>query len=179
MTTIADQLRGGTREQLEHLSAALGVEDEWARALAEPEPAPAPQPAPRPAPRRQPRPGPEPRPASYPTSRRQPRPAPGPRTRTVQCRACGGQYTGEDGPGRPWGWYSVSVSVPAELGKNGKPYQWVGTYCCVRCLAAALPVLAAAEAQARDDYAADRPQRPAAPDTTNLGALMRQAPRGR
>jgi hypothetical protein len=74
----------------------------------------------------------------------------------VTCRGCGGWQ--RQGGGRPHGWYSVSVSVPTELGRDGvKPYTWVGCWCSARCLAASMADLETAELLARLAYEADLP----------------------
>ena len=71
------------------------------------------------------------------------------------CRGCNGwQYNGN---GRPRGWYSLSVRVPAELGKNGRPYVWVGEWCSAACLAGSMADLETAELRARLAYEADMP----------------------
>jgi hypothetical protein len=96
--------------------------------------------------------------------------------RTLECKTCRGRFTAADGTGRPFGWYSVSVTVPPELGKHGKPFLWLGTFCSARCLAAAMPAIAAAEAQPHG-YQPDRPQC-RAPDN-GVAALMREIPKRR
>ena len=98
------------------------------------------------------------------------------RPRTVECRTCGGQYTAapSDPPGRPYGWLSVSVSIPAAMSRRGKPYQWVGTYCSAACLADAADTIRQAEAAARQRFAADRPQR--RPARADIARLMTERP---
>lgn len=157
MTTISDQLEPGRRADLAGVAESLSARSAAARTRAE---------------RLQPVHQGTPRSARPAESRSGPR--------SQECRTCRGQFTAApEERGRPYGWYSISVSVPPELGKGGKPYLWVGTYCSARCLAAAMPVIVAAEVDARQGYQADRPQRQAERRTENLGALMRSAPRGR
>ena len=59
--------------------------------------------------------------------------------KTIKCRNC--QRTvqvtpRDDDEGHPYGWYSVTVSVPPEMGHDGKTYRWVGRFCSVGCLVA-------------------------------------------
>lgn len=76
--------------------------------------------------------------------------------RIARCKGCGGvQETGDDG--QPWGWYSLSVNVPPRLGKNGKPFLWVGMWCSMLCLSGDLPLLGDQEELARMAYDADLP----------------------
>jgi hypothetical protein len=56
--------------------------------------------------------------------------------RKVYCRGCGG-FTWADpqsGAGEPLGWYSLSVNQPADQTRSGRPFQWLGMYCCLSCL---------------------------------------------
>lgn len=46
---------------------------------------------------------------------------------------------------------------PAELGKNGRPYVWVGEWCSAACLAGSMADLETAELRARLAYEADMP----------------------
>lgn len=74
------------------------------------------------------------------------------------CRGCNGWQHADASTGRPHGWYSVSVGVPVELGKDGaRPYAWLGQWCSARCLAASAADIEIAEALARMAYEADEP----------------------
>jgi len=68
--------------------------------------------------------------------------------RTVTCRGCGG--TTEENP--PLGWYSLSVRVPDWMGRNGKPYVYVGVWCSAACLLASGPELVEQEGLAHEVY---------------------------
>ena len=57
--------------------------------------------------------------------------------KTATCRNCGRTVAiPAPSEGHPYGWYSLSVGVPAELGHSGKTYRWVGMFCSVGCLMA-------------------------------------------
>ena len=58
------------------------------------------------------------------------------RTKQVYCRGCGrtAVIPAPAANGHPYGWYTLSVSVPPEVGTAGKPYIWIGLFCCVGCL---------------------------------------------
>lgn len=75
----------------------------------------------------------------------------------VICRGCGGRAWQDGGDGRPHGWYSLSVSVPPGLGKNGKPFVWCGQWCSAACLAGSMADLQTAELRARMAYDATPP----------------------
>ena len=80
------------------------------------------------------------------------------------CHGCHGTRVVPDGlTGRPRGWLALSVNVPPEIGKNGKPFLWVGTWCCVAYLAADMTALAEQEELARMGYDAEPPEYPARP----------------
>jgi hypothetical protein len=73
------------------------------------------------------------------------------------CQGCG-EVEQQQGDGRPWGWYTLSVNVPAWMGKAGKPYLWVGMWCSAACLAADMPTLIGQEQLARLAYEVDLPE---------------------
>jgi hypothetical protein len=77
--------------------------------------------------------------------------------RVYVCHHCHGRSEGEDGTGRPWGWYALTVNVPREMGKKGQPFMWVGLWCSAACLAADMPELEDQERLARLAYEADIP----------------------
>ena len=56
-------------------------------------------------------------------------------TRRVHCRGCGRQTTAPNpAAGHPYGWYTLSVNTPPEVGSNGRPYIYIGLFCSVSCL---------------------------------------------
>lgn len=76
----------------------------------------------------------------------------------VSCRGCGRTVTVPyPAQGHPYGWYTVSVSVPPHLAnsRNGAPYIYVGLFCCPDCLAGHLPVLQEARDLAAGVYDPD------------------------
>jgi hypothetical protein len=56
-------------------------------------------------------------------------------TRRVHCRGCNREATTPNpAGGHPYGWYTLSVNVPPEVGSNGRPYIYIGLFCSVSCL---------------------------------------------
>lgn len=72
---------------------------------------------------------------------------------TIYCHGCRGG-TPHD---QQKGWYSLSVNVPPELGKNGKPYIWLGVWCSLKCLAHDFGDLQSQEMLAHYAYSPDLP----------------------
>jgi uncharacterized protein CbrC (UPF0167 family) len=74
--------------------------------------------------------------------------------KTVHCRTCERAVEiPEPAQGHPYGWYSVSVSVPPWLNADsGKAYRWVGMFCSPSCLTAHNIELTAQEALMREAY---------------------------
>lgn len=57
--------------------------------------------------------------------------------KVVRCKSCGRevQVPSPDSEGHPYGWYSLSVGVPAWYNtRSDKHYRWVGIYCSADCL---------------------------------------------
>ena len=56
--------------------------------------------------------------------------------RIVYCRGCGrkAEIPAPDAGGHPYGWYTLSVNVPPEIGSHGKPYIYIGLFCQIGCL---------------------------------------------
>jgi len=73
----------------------------------------------------------------------------------IDCKHCGGWAPRTRAGGNPAGWYGLTVAVPAEISQRG--YVWVGSYCCVACLAAAVPDLQQQEQLAHQAYSPVRP----------------------
>jgi hypothetical protein len=69
-------------------------------------------------------------------------------TREVHCRGCGRKVTtpAPAAGGHPYGWYTLSVNVPPEVGSNGRPYIYMGLFCSIGCLVGYENALAAAAA---------------------------------
>lgn len=67
----------------------------------------------------------------------------------IVCKGCGGTSV-RDGNKSPDGWLSLTVSVPPSFSERG--YLWLGQFCCVACLARALPELDRDERLAREAY---------------------------
>lgn len=74
----------------------------------------------------------------------------------LRCRGCGGTLDG-GGTVTPPGWYQISVGVPKWLAPRG--FRWVGLFCSVGCIEAAIPGLEAQERLAREVYDPVPPQR--------------------
>lgn len=57
-------------------------------------------------------------------------------SRQVYCRGCGRttEVPVPESRGHPYGWYMLSVNVPPEIGSHGKPYIYIGLFCCTDCL---------------------------------------------
>lgn len=72
------------------------------------------------------------------------------------CKGCGGWQRRKNGRS-PLGWYSISVAVPPEMGKNGSPFVWAGMWCSAACLAGSMDELRHQEELARMLYDADAP----------------------
>jgi hypothetical protein len=85
------------------------------------------------------------------------------------CRGCGGWAYRGDRDGRPYGWLTMSVNVPPGMGRNGKPWIWVGMFCCTACLAEALPALQKQETVARQEYDATMPRHDQRPGRQESG----------
>jgi hypothetical protein len=58
--------------------------------------------------------------------------------KTVSCRTCGRTVTvQEPANGHPYGWYTLSVNVPPDMGHKGeKFFRWLGMFCSIGCLMA-------------------------------------------
>lgn len=58
--------------------------------------------------------------------------------KTVECRTCHRTYEhrADIRTGHPYGWYSLTVNTPPEMGHADKCYRWVGIFCSVGCLMA-------------------------------------------
>ena len=65
------------------------------------------------------------------------------------------------------GWLQLSVNVPRDIGKNGKPYLWAGVYCSVYCLASDIASLARQEEAAHSLFTPDRAEHLAGLSGTN------------
>lgn len=75
----------------------------------------------------------------------------------IFCKGCGGSARRPGEGGSPAGWYNITVSVPGEL--NAKGFIWIGQFCCVACIARAVPDLRTAEELARLAYHPVMPSR--------------------
>lgn len=68
--------------------------------------------------------------------------------REVFCRRCKREVTVPEGDrkGHPYGWYYLSVQVPAWFNTDSRrPYRAIGLFCSAQCLADAIPELIADE----------------------------------
>jgi hypothetical protein len=78
----------------------------------------------------------------------------------ITCRGCGGRAPRGAGSRSPAGWYGLSVSLPETMtSSRDRGYVWVGQFCSIACLDAAVPELEQAEQLAQQAY---EPVRPAA-----------------
>lgn len=69
--------------------------------------------------------------------------------RISRCKSCGTEQASPADRGAPAGWLSLSVTVPPGVTTNkGRPFIWIGLYCCVACLLDNGPQLEQAEALA-------------------------------
>jgi hypothetical protein len=79
-------------------------------------------------------------------------------TRTVFCQSCerAVEIPLPVSGGHPFGWYHVSVAVPAWFNaRTGKPYKWVGLFCSANCLADGVPGMRAEEELMANAYERD------------------------
>jgi hypothetical protein len=76
----------------------------------------------------------------------------------ITCKGCNGWAPRNRKGGNPPGWYGLTAAVPEEISTYpGRGYVWVGSFCCVACLAAAIPDLERQEELAHLAYEPVRP----------------------
>ena len=75
----------------------------------------------------------------------------------ITCKGCGGWAPRDRDRRNPPGWYVLSVAIPPGLDTRGRDYAWAGSFCSVRCLAAAIPDLERQEQLAHQAYQPVRP----------------------
>lgn len=71
--------------------------------------------------------------------------------KTVYCKTCGRGVEipaeGDEQTGHPYGWFYLSVNVPAWFNSDSRrAYRPVGMYCSANCLAAGMPEVERQEA---------------------------------
>lgn len=78
-------------------------------------------------------------------------------SKLVTCGNCRRSVSVPDpNEGHPYGWYTVSVNVPAWFNPiSGKPYRWIGLFCSVGCLVAHEEKLLSMRELAEQAYAAE------------------------
>ena len=75
----------------------------------------------------------------------------------ITCKGCGGWAPRDRERRNPPGWYGLTVAIPPGLDTRGRDYAWVGSFCSVRCLSAAVPDLEQQEQLAHLAYEPVRP----------------------
>ncbi len=77
--------------------------------------------------------------------------------RVITCKHCGGWAPRHRDGRNPAGWYTLSVAISPELTTRERGYAWVGAWCSIACLAAAVPDLQQQEQLAHLAYSPVRP----------------------